>query len=67
MKDAIICDNTLHVNMFHYFKTPILYVRFFLQNLSIMNILDLVFLSHVFSTIFAKDPLECKTIILDDI
>jgi hypothetical protein len=38
----IICDGFLHVNMFYYFKSPILHVHF-LQNLSTMNILDTIF------------------------
>ena len=47
MKEATICDDILHVNMFHYFKTPMLYVCF-LQNLSTMNVLDLILYCMVF-------------------
>ena len=43
MKEAIICDDILHVNMFHYFENPLYYMYTFLQNLSTMNILDLIF------------------------
>ena len=40
--ENIICDDILHVNMFHYLKSPILHVHF-LQNLSTINILDPIF------------------------
>ena len=52
VKEAIICDGILHVNLFRYFKIPYI-ICIFLQNLFTMNILDLV----VF-TIFASDPPE---------
>ena len=41
--------------MCQYSKASILYVHFYLQNLSTMNILDPIFLSHVVSMIFASD------------
>jgi hypothetical protein len=46
--ENFICDNILHVNMFHYFKIPLFYVYNFLQNLPTMNILDLIFYCTLF-------------------
>jgi hypothetical protein len=55
----IICDDILHVNMFHYFKIPY-FTCTFLQNLSTMNILDHVFIARC-STIFASELPESPT------
>jgi hypothetical protein len=51
IKKAIRCDGILHVNMFHYFKTPYI-ICMFLQYFPTLTTLDLIFLSHVVSMIF---------------
>ena len=50
-----ICDSILHVNMFHYLKTP--YIIFLMQNLSTINILDPDFFYHMLFYHFRHAPL----------
>jgi hypothetical protein len=67
--ENIICDGILHVNMFHYFKIPYLHVHF-LQNLTTMNILDLIFyriLFYNFRPLISPSMLQEHPIILRNV
>ena len=60
--ENIICDDVLHVNMFHYFKTPYITCTFFYK-IYLQWIYCTLVLSHIVSRIFCQCPPQDECIV----